>query len=603
MAFYRPCKTIACKIPHRSSIHKSTRLLYTIQAAFIWHRASVLTFTIPYAPFFLAPRGQAEFSIDLNQNIIAYPKSLPNPPSQSKQSAPQKPVAQTSTNHTTAKETKITLARVEDTAHYNPFSNDRYLGSDWSLLYDSLFTADSEQSGIYRPLIAEHIMHDTESNTLTISLHPNAQFANGQPILATDVIASLQALIANGSIKYQCLREYNLQFTALSGTALRLSADHPLTPALIVQVGLMPITQASTLSEQQPLSSSAYTLTTFKKNRFALFTKTHHYWASAQPSKYNTHQFKQVKLQYFKSDWSAFEAFKRGDIDLRWEHTYENWVQLQNKSKKDPRLKIKTIPLTRPRNMHGFVFNQHNPALKDKAVRTALSYAFDFDTINQSLFNRQYFRIQSFFTNTIYARTNTPLTHCLRTADQLLTAAGYPLKNGLRIDSKRHQPMQIKILVYHSGNIKIANIYRKNLARLGIDAVIQTSDQASYKSRLQYGDFDLAYFSFPPAGEAPAQWIEQFSTNTQKKYQASHLFGLTDPKLDDLIQKARSAIDVDTQTHYYQAIDSFLMDQQIIIPFWHHHMDHIAYWQHIAGPDQPKQIKPKALFQYWWPRH
>ena len=58
---------------------------------------------------------------------------------------------------------------------------------------------------------------------------------------------------------------------------------------------------------------------------------------------------------------------------------------------------MKTIPLTRPRSMHGFVFNHHNPVLKDKAVRTALSYAFDFDTINQSLFNRQYFRIQSFF--------------------------------------------------------------------------------------------------------------------------------------------------------------------------------------------------------------
>ena len=94
--------------------------------------------------------------------------------------------------------------------------------------------------------------------------------------------------------------------------------------------------------------------------------------------------------------------------------------------------------------------------------------------------------------------------------------------------------------------IKIANIYRKNLARLGIDAVIQTTtDQVSHRSRLQYGDFDLAYFSFPPAGEV-AQWIEQFSTNTQKKYQASDLFGLSDPQLDDLIKQARSSTDKHT---------------------------------------------------------
>ena len=58
--------------------------------------------------------------------------------------------------------------------------------------------------------------------------------------------------------------------------------------------------------------------------------------------------------------------------------------------------------------MQAFVYNTRREIFKDKKVREALSYAFDFEWTNKNLFYDAYKRTNSFFSNSDLASTNLP---------------------------------------------------------------------------------------------------------------------------------------------------------------------------------------------------
>ena len=45
----------------------------------------------------------------------------------------------------------IQIARVENTEHFNPFSTNRKLSPDWTMIFDTLFESDPKRFGFYQP--------------------------------------------------------------------------------------------------------------------------------------------------------------------------------------------------------------------------------------------------------------------------------------------------------------------------------------------------------------------------------------------------------------------------------------------------------------------
>ena len=58
--------------------------------------------------------------------------------------------------------------------------------------------------------------------------------------------------------------------------------------------------------------------------------------------------------------------------------------------------------------MQAFAFNTRKDIFKDKKVRKAISYAFDFEWTNENLFYGAYKRTDSFFENSELASTGLP---------------------------------------------------------------------------------------------------------------------------------------------------------------------------------------------------
>src|SRR5690606_24506075 len=68
----------------------------------------------------------------------------------------------------------------------------------------------------------------------------------------------------------------------------------------------------------------------------------------------------------------------------------------------------KVFPATSRASMQGFVMNQRRPLFQDRKVRQALTYLFDFETMNRTAFFGFNTRVSSYFVGSELASTGLP---------------------------------------------------------------------------------------------------------------------------------------------------------------------------------------------------
>ena len=86
--------------------------------------------------------------------------------------------------------------------------------------------------------------------------------------------------------------------------------------------------------------------------------------------------------------------------DFKLENSSKNWATAYNfKAVEKGQVTVEEIKYFRPSGMQGFAFNIRKDIFKNRKVRKAISYAFDFEWSNRNLFYGAYTRTKSFFDN------------------------------------------------------------------------------------------------------------------------------------------------------------------------------------------------------------
>ena len=124
------------------------------------------------------------------------------------------------------------------------------------------------------------------------------------------------------------------------------------------------------------------------------------YWGINIPIKKGTENFGIIKYEYYKDRGIEREAFKSGEIDFFSENSSKEWAtSYEIPTVKNGLIKKELIGHENPQGMQAFAFNIRKDIFKNKKVREALSYAFDFEWTNTNLFYGAYKRTNSFFEN------------------------------------------------------------------------------------------------------------------------------------------------------------------------------------------------------------
>jgi len=345
------------------------------------------------------------------------------------------------------------------------------------------------------------------------------------------------------------------------------------------------------------------------------------WWAKDLPVNRGRYNFDTIHYDYYRDAAVALEAFLAGRYDFRLENVAKNWaLAYETPAVKQGLVQRQMLKNGLPSGMQGFAMNMRRPLFKDRRVREALNYAFDFEWSNRNFAYGAYERTRSYFDNSELAAQGLPaadelkllepyrgkipdevfttvfnppktdgsgdMRANLRKAADLLREAGWNLKDG-RLINADGRPFRFEIIAAEPMFERWILPFIRNLDRLGIQATYRTVDVSQYQSRMDAFDFDVTVSVF---GQSLSPGNEQFDYWASDKADVKggrNLIGVRDPVVDALLTKLVQAKSREDLVTACRALDRVLQWQYYVIPQWHIGSFRIAYWDMFGMPKNP----------------
>lgn len=517
-----------------------------------------------------------------------------------------------------------------------------------SIFFDSLMTGNLDEPDSLYGLVAHTIEYPEDRSWVIFHMRPEARFSDGTPVLAHDVVFSLNILRDKGAPSYKVQFKDFETVEALDDLTVKFSfaTDVPTRELPLLAAGLPIFSKAyyanrdfadSTL--EPPLGSGGYELLKADAGRSVSYKRRDDYWARDLPVNVGQTNFDVLKVEYFADYTAAFEAFKGGAYGYREEFLSKLWATAYDFPALDKGWMIKEqLPDGRPAGTQGFFFNLRRDKFKDSRVREAISIAFNFEWSNKSLFYGLYSRTDSFWENSDMQaegmpsaaelalleplRADIPETvftelaftpaisnpdkssdrKALRRAGKLLDQAGWEVgDDGVRYNAAG-QKLTVEILNNSPSSDRIINPYVENLKRLGVNAIHSFVDPAQAKDREKNFDFDIVGRRYGMSETPGIELRGLFSSQTANALGSDNIAGVSNPAVDALlkiIEGAKTREDLDVAV---KALDRVLRAMHIWVPNWYNSKRNIAYFDVFERPytDTPPKTSLGEMSIWWY---
>ncbi|WP_291854312.1 extracellular solute-binding protein [Bradyrhizobium sp.] len=516
------------------------------------------------------------------------------------------------------------------------------VASGMYLTFASLMARALDEPDAVYPLAAEELTVSADGLVFRFRLRPGIAFHDGSEINASDVAFSLTTLKSKGHPTFSSVLRDLAEATAEDKRTVQLRF-HPTrgldVPALAATMPIFSEKYYSTRSFDEttleaPLGSGPYRLARFEQGRFAEFQRVQNWWGENLPVSRGQYNFDVVRDEYYRDREAGFEAFTGRNYLFREEFTSRVWAtRYEFPALRDGRVRREVIPDERPSGAQGWLFNTRREKFRDRRVREALTIAFDFEWTNKNLMYGSYQRTHSVFQNSEMMARGEPSPDevallepfrdrvlpevfgqawippetdgsgqdrkLLRSAGDLLNAAGWTVKDGRRLNAGGEQ-LAVEFLLTERSFEPHHTTFIKNLRVLGIDANIRLIDPAQAEARLKDFDFDIAIarFIFP---QIPGSSLRNyFSSDFAKTKGSSNLAGISDPVVDALVEKAVGAQTQATLNNTCRALDRVLRSGRYWIPHWNKASHWIAYWDQFGFPPTKPRYARGAPDTWWY---
>lgn len=512
------------------------------------------------------------------------------------------------------------------------------------LLYDSLMVRAFDEPDAVYGLIARSAEVAADGLSVTFKLRPEAKFADGSPVTASDLVFSLDALKTKGHPSYRIVLADVTKAEALDPLTVRYTFQGKLVRSLPIEVSLLPVLPkayyvAHDLAKttlEPPLGSGPYAIKDFKQGTYVNYALRPGYWAKDLNVNRGQYNLAEVRYDYFRDRTLELESLFSNTIDFREEFTSKDWATGYDKaSVKDGRIQRATIADENPSGAQGFFINTRRDQFKDVSVRKALDLAFDFEWSNKNLFFGLYQRTSSFFENSdmeavgppspeelallepfratlpeeVFAEPySPPVTDAsgnnrdqLRKAAAFLAGAGWVMSPTDRLlHNAANATLKVEVLYDSAGFERIIGPYTKTLRSIGIDATMRFVDPAQYEQRMKSFDFDMTIqrysLKLTPGNELKNFW----GTEAAKTDGSFNLAGIADPAVDALaervmVAKSRGDLVIATRT-----LDRVLRASHYWVPHWYKASHNLAFWNKFGWPQSKPKYDRGALTTWWY---
>lgn len=490
-------------------------------------------------------------------------------------------------------------------------------------------------------LIAETLTYPDNIKWVEFKIRTNAYFHDGHKIDADDVVYSFKTLIEKGHPRFQQSLFGVASITAKTSNIVRVEFKEANQRANILRIGEMPVLpkhfwefkKFERSAQTKPLLSGPYEISSFDiGNSFTLKRKPD-FWGHKLNVYQGRYNFDEVKVDYYRDQAIAFEAFKAGNFDLFYDYIAKNWASGYDfPALNNGQVQKEEIKHQIPSTTQGFFFNTRKTLFKNVKIRQALSLMFDFEWTNKTLFNQAYTRNQSHFPNSDFAVRGLPSKSELallepfrsslppalfkepftlpktsgngnirkqtKQALKLLEDANWKIADGRLTNTESGKVFEFEILVQQAGIQRLIMPFIKNLERIGITASARLVDATQYKVRMDNFDFDMTTYSLSQGNAPSYEQRDYFHSSNVNIPGSQNYSGIALPVVDALVNKVISAKGRIELINAMRALDRVLLWKHYTIPNWHLDYHRLASWDKFNRP--AKQAAYKLGIENWW---
>lgn len=422
----------------------------------------------------------------------------------------------------------------------SPFdSQPRSMAPVLDLIFESLMApAPTGRKEILEPLIAQALRYPPNFSYVIFELNPLVHFEDGSSLNAKDVVFSLRSMLLKEENKSLQSKIAKIEETGhavrvdllVKGQAARDCIAH-LAQTKIVR----PLPNPSLYTSPAVLfyTSGPYRIGQSRAQRLSLIRDTN-YWGRHLAERQGLFRFDRIDFHAFTDQVGYLPLWLNRGVEFQAFQSKTHALELQNELSERRNAKLQL--LTEERSSTGrplltYEFNLERPLLKDRLVRKALTLIFNFDRINEQIFESKLKRPTDLMfegKSEIKAMPSNSarswLTSCgdelpievlnvdynsyghnlygffmnheqrLATARELFVKAGFTSDAGKIISTVRRQkrPLSLRILIRDSSEFAPIRAYAKDLERLGLRVEIsQPANLEQFEAQVENGDYDL----------------------------------------------------------------------------------------------------------------
>ncbi len=525
----------------------------------------------------------------------------------------------------------LTLPNANDQTFdtFNPFTLRGTSARGTGLIFETLMTnGDNEPFTMYC-MICQTVEVAEDNSWVEFVIRPEARFQDGASITAEDVKFTFDILTEQGAPVYRIYYadvdrvevrgELNVRF-------IFKTTENPELPSII---GQLPVVSKaywegkdfSDTTLEPPLGSGPYIVDSFEVGRFIIYKRNPDYWARDLNVVRGMFNFDRVRYEYFRDDTVRFEAFKTGGFDLHNERTAARWATAYNfPAFENGHVKKLEVTAGTPMGAQGFTWNLRRSKFQDRRVREALNLAFDFESLNRTIFYDQYTRLRSYwqrseleakglptpeelelleplkdlippevftqeFSQPVTSEGSGPRDNLLK-ARALLEQAGWENVNGELVNRASGEKFNFEILLVQASLDRIVLPWFQNLERLGIKGNIRVVDVSQFINRVNEFDFDVivggVQNSLSPGNEQAEYWGSESADRPGSR----NYGGVKDPAIDKLIETIIAAPTRENLVTASHALDRVLTWNYFTVLHYGSLAERYAYWSNkIQRPD------------------
>lgn len=316
------------------------------------------------------------------------------------------------------------------------------------------------------------------------------------------------------------------------------------------------------------VGAGPYRLESWTTGQEVVLIKKDSWWGDAHKDERQFWAYpKRIKMKIINDDNTAITALKDGQIDNYVAIKAKDYKELEKNDKFKSNFKMDKIA----RLSYSFIgLNLRNIKFQDINVRKALAHAVNRDKINEIVMFGESKKTESFVHNSQphYNKDLKEYEFDLKKSNELLDAAGWKDSDGDGIRDKeingKKTPLSIEFKSYKDESVKnIVLILQEDFKKLGIDFKIVEKEWTIFSADLDKQDFEMYTIGFtisPKMPDPKQQWHTSSSIAG-----GSNNVGWGDAASDKLIEDYRAELNMEKRQIMIKTLQQRIHDELPVI--------------------------------------